>query len=601
MQTVYDFITTEEAAYQTTPVPVVEGYEWNMFEHIKLTTLYLNSQYSTGKEDSKPFRNIILPKINLEHRAVEFDLSEIEFYINSQDENYKALLVRKWHERWALQNNISDFLDKLTETYTDYGGVLLEDTPQAMGIVPFQRLAFCDQTDMMSGPICQRHQYSPDQLKEMEKYGWQNVDEVIALAREEKTNTQNQSSGSGLKAQTPGRYVDVYDLEGVLPDTFLNAEGDKDKFTRQLQVVTFYTDSNGKKQGITLFSGKKTKQRYKAFKRDEIYGRALGRGGVEELFEPQVWVNYNEIQRKELLDQVSKVLNWTDDPSFKANNDTQNLENGSVLTLTKGSQFSQVVASATNIVGQENAIVAWDNTAREIASAQQAIAGDETKSGMPFRLGALLNQESHSLHQYRKKRLGNFLSTEVYPDWILPKMMKEVAGGMEFLTCFSLDEMGELVDQIVGYQFNQSVIKKVLAGEIVWPEDAQALKETYRTQFFKTNRKFIKILEGELKDLPIEIEVNITGEQKNRNLMDQKLAQIWAQASQILMVNPNFFQQQPAMAKFFNQIVVASGFSPINFGNKAVQLPQLTQPNAQTTPVPAQAQAAVPSQPTVGG
>lgn len=52
---IFDFITTEETAYQTIPVAVIEDYEWSMPTHIKTTVLYKNSQYLTGKDDSKPF------------------------------------------------------------------------------------------------------------------------------------------------------------------------------------------------------------------------------------------------------------------------------------------------------------------------------------------------------------------------------------------------------------------------------------------------------------------------------------------------------------------------------------------------------------------
>lgn len=594
MQTVFEYITKEETAYQTTKVPVVEGYEWSMFEHVKLTTLYLNSKYKEGNQDLLPFRNIILPKINLEHRAVEFDLKEIEFFINSP-ENYKAFLIRKWHERWGRQNNISKFLDQLTETYTDYGGVLIEDTPAAMAVVPFQRLAFCDQTDMLSGPICQKHQYSPDQLKEMEKRGWKNIDLVIALAQDEKANSQNSQGGSeGKKVKTPGRYIDVYDLEGVLPDSFLETEGSEDSFSRQLQVVTFYTDTTGKKQGITLFSGKKTKERYKAFKRDEIYGRALGRGGVEELFEPQVWVNYTEIQKKELLDQVSKIFNWTDDPSFKGKNDTNNLENGSTLVVSKGSTFGQVNQSALNVSAFENAVLAWDASAREIASAQATIAGDETKSGMPFRLGALLNQESHSLHQYRKVQLGNFLSSEVYPDWVIPKMMKEVASGTEFLSSLSLDEMGQIVDQIASCRASKKLVEKVMNGTIIEPGQQAAMVDFEKQQFFKNNRHLITILKDELKDLPIEMETNITGEQRDKIGRTEAFSRIFTQVSTILMANPNFFTEHPEMAKLFNEVIESSGLSALNFGMNGYlppKPPQLTPaPNAQKVPAQVQGQ-----------
>ncbi len=605
MQTVYGFIKSEENKFQTISVPIVESYEWNMFEHVKLTTLYLNSQYKTGKEDAKPFRNIILPKVNLEHRAVQFDLSEIEFFINSEDEDYKAFLVRKFHERWALQNDVSDFLDKLSETYTDYGGVLIEDMSDGLEVVPFQRLAFCDQTDMMSGPICQKHQYSPDQLKDMEKKGWKNIDEVIALAQEEKANSQTSGGAAGQKAQTPGRYIEVYDLEGVLPESFLSDEGDENKFVRQLQIVTYYTDKNGHKQGITLYSGKKAKSRYKAFKRDEIYGRALGRGAVEELFEPQVWVNYNEIAKTEMLDQASKVLYQTADQSFKSRNSTSDMKNGDVLVYNNGSPLTQVNTTAPNVVAFENSVALWDNQAKEIAAAYDSVMGEQGKSGMPFRLGMLLNQEAHSLHQYRKSRLGIFL-TEVYRDWVIPKVQKAVASGSEFLSKLSLDEMGEIVDQVVANQFNKTIIKQVLSGHVVDPANKDELLAAYKAQFFKNNRKFIKILEGELSDLPLEVEVNITSEQKNKALIAEKLSSIFTQITQILIVNPNFFSEHPEMAKLFNQIIEASGLSALNFGMKAplkpVQPMQPTQPMQPRPLTPPQyAQSQIQGQPQMSG
>lgn len=617
MQTIYDYITSEENRYQTVPVPVVDGYEWSMYEHVKTTTLYLNSQrkYKSKDNEDLPFRNIILPKINLEHRAVQFDLKEIEFYINSEGEDYKAFLIRKWHERRARENNTSDKLDRMSETYTDYGGVLVEKTRDGWDVVPFQRLAFVDQTDMLSGPICQKHQYSPNQLKEMEKVGWGDksnratisIDELITLAAEtnanEKANSQVSGGGnSGLKAQTPGQYIEVYDIEGMLPKIFLDGEGDEHKFDYQFQAIAYYKDKAGKKNGVTLFAAKKKPGRYKAFKRDEIYGRALGRGGVEELFEPQVWANYTEIAKMELLDNVSKIIYQTADQSFKAKNSTSDLKSGDVLTYQDGKPLAPLntTNSAPVLASFEAIFQSWDEAAKNIAAAYDSISGEESKSGMPFRLGALLNQEAHSLHQYRKTRLGIFI-TEIYKDWELPAMVSEVSAGKEFLSCLSLDEMGELVDQVVAYHFNKSVIAKVLKGEIVYPEDAKSLQDTYRQQFFRTNRKFIKILAGELEDLPIETEVNVTGEQKNQALMAEKLSSIFTQVTNILMVNPNFFTEHPEMAKLFNEVIEASGLSALNFGQKGyLQAPKqesLTpQPNARSKAPVAQ----VSGQPQIG-
>lgn len=603
MQNIFEFIKSQENYYQTQPVPVVDGYEWNMFDHIKRTTLYLNSQYSKGKPGSKPFKNIILPKINLEHRAVEFALKEIEFYIDDKDQNYKSFLVRKYHDRWARNNGISQFLDDLTECYTDFGGVLVKNTKKAPVVVPLQRIAFCDQTDLLSGPIAEKHQYAPDQLLDMAAVGWgdeangatHTLDEVIALATEMKTVTQ----ANGQVTKTPGRYIEVYEVHGVLPQHYLDDSGELNKFVRQFQVVACYTDRDSKKQGVTLFRKKENETVYKAYIRDPIYGRALGRGGVEELFEPQVWVNYSEIQRKEYLDQASKIIYQTSDVAFTTRNDTANLNQGDVLVHSDGGQATVLNNGVPNITAFENAIVSWDETAKQIASAQDSIAGTEGKSGMPFRLGMLLNQENHSLHQYRKGKLGGIFLPEIYRDWIIPKMQKEMLKGDEFLSSLTIEEMQEVSDQVITSVFNQSMVAKLLGGEntpaqMVMPGEQEQLEEAYKRDFFKAgNKKFITILEQEMKDLPLDIVVNVTNEDKNRSYVTERLSYVFNQAAQILGANPNFFVEHPEMAKLFNEIIDSSGMSPIMFGvtksapvapptaTPALPTASAVQPNAQ--------------------
>lgn len=612
--TVAEYIKIEENRYQVMPIPVVSGYEWLMFEHVRLTTLYLNSQYKTGKPVDKPFRNIILPKVNLEHRSVSFDLDEIQFYINNLDESYKSFLVKKFHDRWALKNDLADFLDKMSETYTDYGGVLVKnfnnlanDMPE---VVPFQRLAFCDQTDMMAGPICEKHEYSPDQLLEMKSKGWGDlahgatgtIEEVITLSQQEKTNTQTQG-GAGIttqpKAKTPGRYSEIYELHGMLPQNFLDPEnGDPNVYTRQMHIVTFYTPHEGAdKKPITLFAGKEKENLYKAFRRDEIYGRALGRGAVEELFEPQVWVNFSEIAKTEMLEQLSKVIYQTADSSFKARNGTADLENGDVLTYKEGSPLSLLNNQAINLTAFEEAVKSWDDQAAQIASAQGSITGQDQPANTPNELGLQQNLEAHSLHEYRKGRLSIFV-TQIYRDWIIPKVLKAISSGDEFLTDLSTDEMTKLVDDVVTNEFNESKIAKVLKGEIVYPDEAQAAEQAYRQQFFKNNKKFITILEGEMKDLPLECEVNITGKQRSMQMLAQKVSQVFTQAVNALAANPNFFTEQPQMAKLFNEILESYGLSSLTFGidgnkvpPKQVQQPTLTpqltpQPNGNQQPQP---------------
>ncbi len=202
------------------------------------------------------------------------------------------------------------------------------------------------------------------------------------------------------------------------------------------------------------------------------------------------------------------------------------------------------------------------------------IAGEAPKSNTTGEANVLQNQESHSLHEYRKGRLSIFLA-EIYRDWVLPRVKKAVLGGTEFLADLSSEEMSGLVDQVVAHEFNKSVIEKVLSGQIVYPEDAQAMLQSYRQQFFKSgNKKLITILDGELDELPIEVEINITSKQRNMALMAQKVAAVFTQESY--------------------------GLSTLTFGMNGT-LPNPQQPSAtpQLTPAP-NGQSPIQGQPQAG-
>lgn len=586
------YIISEENRYLTLPVPVADNWEWNMAKHVKLTTLYLNSRYETGDQDNKPFRNIILPKINLEHRAVEFAVKEIDFFIDDSEEFYKSFLVRKYHEKWARENGLAFFLDEMTETYTDYGGVLVEKLNNAVpSVVPFQQLAFVDQTDILSGPICKKLQFTPDKLKEMEANGWgkfgTTVDECIALACNNKTTTQV----NGQTIATPGKYVEIYDLYGNLPTKYLYNPEERDikenDYTFQTQIVAMYKDEKGDKKSITLFKGKARPGRYKFFKRDPIFGRALGRGGVEELFDAQVWVNYSEIQKKELLDAASKMVYVTDDPNFVARNpNISDVDNGEVLTKESGTDVGQLNTTPINITAFENAAERWDNTAKEISASFDTISGADNKAGTPFRLGLLLNQEAHSLHQYRKGKIGGQFLPEIYRDWILPDIQKKLTSGdTEFMSDLSIEEMAQIGDMVVRATVNEAIVSKILSGNIIDYGEIDQLAAQYKEIFFsKGNKKFFKIFKEEMRDLPIDIEVNITGEEKNKALMAEKMGAVFSQIAQ----NPALLDD-PRMSKLFSEILEASGLSPLAYSSKkSPAIPQQALPapaGAKVSPV----------------
>lgn len=571
---IYQYIVGQEAAYKTAKVPIVDGMEWSMYEHIRLSTLYKNSKFSTGADDgNRPFKNIIRPILNVAYRSEGFDVKDIEVYVNDAKNYYKSMLVRKFHNKWARDNDLDTFIDDIVESYVDYGGILAKDVNDIRPeVVPLQRLAFCDQTNILTGIICEKHSYSPTELLDMADYGWGDesngatatLQEVIKLSKSEKTaNTL-----SGQKAKTPGKYIEVYELHGSMPDGWLTDDANKDdeeKYSAQIQIVCFYKKDDNNKAGITLFKGKEKTLPYKFLSRDKIYGRALGYGGIEELFEPQIWTNYNMIQVKDMLDVASIMIAQTADKSFANSNKITDLPKGQIVTYEDGKPLTQVVFQPVNIELFNDAVDKWEIQARTTGSANDAQLGISPTSGTPFALQNLVTSTGQGIHEYRRGKISTFLE-EIYRDWILPYLVKEINNGHEWLDELDIDELQYVAEQVATNKANRQAVDLIIKyaqGKGESPN--QAMVDTFKNVTKETwlkggNDKFIQIIEDEFKDIPMDVFVNIAGKQKDLGRVASGLTNVFRQ----IFANPTVLQN-PGMADLFNQIVEASGFSPVNF------------------------------------
>jgi hypothetical protein len=598
-QNVYDLIKGEEANYKL-KIPITENWEWNMYDHIKMAVLYKNAKFINGTNDgNRPYKNIIRPILNLQYRAEGFDVKDIILFIDDPENYYKSFLVKKFHERWARENNIDTFIDQLVESFVDFGIVLVKNVKDVRPeVVPMQRLAFCDQTSILSGPIAEKHYYSPSELQEMGAKKWQNIDTVIKMAEFNKDATTSQ------QANTPGKYIEVYEIHGSFPKFWLNDDAEYGQAyddadpeaapVSQVHICTFYYDEQGQKHGVTLFKSQEPKPLYKVILRDEIYGRACGLGGVEELEDPQVWINYDMIRMKDMLDAASKVILKTTDPSVSAKHPSglKGMDTLEIIEVAPNTDIDQLDTFPRNLNLFEKSVTEWKAHAQQMGAANDSIMGQAPTPGTPFKLQELVTQEAHSLHEYRKGKLAVFVD-EIYRDWILPHIAREITNGKTFLSELSLDELQQIADNVVTCQINDFIIEKILNGEMIDPAQEDMETKRIRDQFMKTNHQFIEILKGELKDVPLAIRISINGKQKDLAAQTDKLVNIF----RTIAMNPQVLQN-PAMAKLFNQILESSNLEPLDFSSfmqpptqDQIQPPQpgVQPPNGQQPPQQPQA------------
>lgn len=563
----YDFVTGEIASFNK-PINLVDGWNWSFYEHIRRSFLYKNSQFEEANEDrdKRPFKNIVRPVLNIQYRTEGFDVKDIELYVNNPETYYKSFLVKKFHEKWVLKHEIDTFIDELVESYVDYGGTLVKNVKgERPEVVDLRSIAFCDQTDILSGAFAIRHYFSPQQLRDMAEVGWGDKAKGATIDLELLIQlSENEKQYDKQKSKTPGKYIEVFELHGTFPESWLkvkNENEEKVKYIPQIHIIAYYKDQKGEDTGVTLFAAKEPKLPFKFLARDKVYGRALGFGGVEELFEPQIWTNFAEIQMQEMLELASKVLFKTTDPTFKTRNNVVDMDQGLILDLQTGTDIAQLDTTPRNLVAFNNSVALWEQHAQQMGAAGEALLGEAPSAGTPFKLQELITMEAKSLHKYRQGKIAVFVE-EIYREWILPHIAREIVNEQNFFAELSADELQAVSEAVVNKSVNDKIKERILNGELIDLQEIEIEKVRARDEFLRGgNKRFIKILKGEFENAPLDILTNIAGKQKNLALLTDKMVNVLRQ----FIATPQI-RQDPEMVKLLNQILESSGMSPIFFG-----------------------------------
>ena len=586
---VFDYILTEENRFKTDRVPLTGSKDWNFSEHVERCTNVANGWFHSGKNDGlRPYDDIVTPVINVAFRSEGFDVKDIVPFVNDVNESYKSFIVKKLHPQWARKHELDTFIDDVVESSVIYDLVLVKDINEKRPeVVDLKTIAFCDQTDVMAGPICIKHQYTPAELVSFKgKWDDDKIDEAITMASAEKSN----SIAQGRKAKTPSKYIEVYELRGNVPEMWLEEGGEMYKYTPQIHLVSYYTNAEGNKQGITLFKGKDKplSESFKSLKIDRIRskGRACGKSIVETLFEPQVWNNYSAIKIKKLLDSAITLFQ-TDSEEYK-NQKLTEIKDGTILGHESGKPITKVDGNLQNLTAFTNYQTKQENSARILGSASDAQLGTNPVSGTPFALQNLVVQQGQGMHEYRQGKIATFFSDVLYRDLILKYLVKDINTGMKFSEELSLEEMQELAE-IISENEVEDKIKEQIAktGIVPLEQERETMKQVMKEEFLKQpNRQFFEAIKGELEDIPVDVMVNIKAKQRNMAQNADKITNILRE----VIRNPQAFSQIPGVAKAFNQVLEESGLSPIDFSQITKAQAQPTQPEQPTEQPVEQAQ-----------
>lgn len=573
--TVYEYIKQEENNWRTVRVPITKSKDWNMAEHIERCTNVANGWFHSGNNDgTRPYDDIVTPIINVAFRTEGFDVKDIVPFIENPDEDYKSLLVKKFHPQWARKHLLDELIDEIVESSIIYDLVLIKDIPNVKPeFVDLKTIAFCDQTNVLAGPICIKHQYTPQELTAMGgKWDKDKIKQAIILSKEEKSVP---TTNGDQTVKTPSKYIEVYELRGDLPENWIKPSGDPFNYVPQMHIVCFYKSTDGERNGITLYSGKDVKltDTFKALKIDKVRskGRACGKSIVESLFEHQVWVNYDAIKIKKLLDSAFNLI--ISDSTELANQKLEDLKSNTILKQEKGANTQRFTSDIGNITAFTNHQQSLESKARIIGSASDPQLGTSPASGTPFALQSLVVQQGQGIHEYRQGKIASFFADILYPDIILKHLVNDMNNGKSFSEVLSLDEMKYVADKIVTNELNNRKKEMLIKGKIMTPEEESLFETTIRENFMKSGeRKFFEILKDELKEIPMSVFINIKQKQKDMSVYADKVTNILRE----ILRDPTKFSQVPGVGKVFNQLLENAGLNAVDFST--IVTPETTAP-----------------------
>lgn len=582
---IHDYIKDQENKYETDEITLGDNWRWNMRKFIQMIFHLKNGVFFTGENDwLRAFKNIMEPILQLCYWTEDIEVKDVTFFIENKNGKALSFLVKKYHDEvYTREHDLDTMFDEITESDIDYGGVVVQKGVDMPEVIALNSIAFCDQTDVIGGPIGFKHYFSPDKLRGMSKSGWGeesngatiSLEELCILASGEKSTTGILSKDKNV---VPGKTIEVYIVRGNLPSQYLNDDNDMETHFNQVQVVAFYVNKKNQKQGVTLYRKKEDEGNLKFHTSKKVYQRGLGRSVGESLVGPQIWTNFLTIHKTNMLEAGSKVPLQTDDENYTNRNKIQDMDNLEITVTQEGRQIRpiQTIAPA-NLQLFSNEINSWYEQAQSAGSAYDPIMGKEASSGTTFRGQERSVAQGRGSHDKRRGQRAKFIE-ELYRDFIIPDIKKEILKGQKFLATLTAEELVWVAEQMAVIQSKEAIKDAVLyKNKVVTQEEQDLLIQIRKEAIIKSGPKqLVEILKDEFKDIEVKMGINIAGKQKNLIELSDKLLSIF----QFIFSNPQGFQQAmqiPALSKSFENILEFGGMSVGDFSS-------LLQPTGQPAP-----------------
>lgn len=538
--------------YNQAKVERVEGNFYSPYSVIKTIEYYTDSRYLEGMVDAlgrdKPFYNIVNYRLNTAYKATPFATKDIQLIPDGGENALRVSLLNHELHDWFKEVNYDETIDKMRWNRAKYGELIVKKVEKDGGLdiqCVDLRNVVVDPSNLFNVFI-EIHYFSPIELAK-KRGKWDYVDDLL-----DDHNTKSSKIRNALGSETEvtvDQYT-VYEVYGEFAESEIEEDGDEYKFDLyRLYVCDDYT----------LRADKIDEFPYKHLPWEEVNGRSLGRGVVEDGFEAQIWSNDAVLKERDMMEHASKITFVTDDEEVE-NNILTDYDSGSIIHVGDGRRLSMLNNVPSSLPQIQAILNKWDMQYDKAASSFDSVTGETMPSRTPFRTVAMLQQAGNSSFQEKNKAFGIF-QKEIMYDWALPYLVKKLRKGHKIWVDFTKEEMELFNDDFATYEINNFLKEQTLKGNIVTQEDYDFLLEQEKGKV--STRQYMEIPDGYYDDIRTKVDILTTGENVDKAALLESLNTLLITVAQ----NPQVMTD-PALSKLFSRIIDMSGVG--------VSLPELT-------------------------
>lgn len=520
-------------------IEIVPGYSFSQYDTIKRVHLYLNSQFESSKKfmgRDKMFFNISKYRTAVATRMLNFDTKDLRLIPENFESSLKGFLLEKEFQLWMKTSMFAQTLNQIAEEVPQYGTIVLRKVPGSVEVVDLRRLA-CDQAvdRIRKSPYITLKRYMTASEIRKQK-GWDpEVKKALLSTPPPFVQIPSYEDEKVFARGSGGRYYEIFERYGEVPRSWLKESSDKETLPTdgmEDTVRAFFVTANSQDYGTAqsdpqaiiengkiLFKGEWLQEwPFWDFHYFQTKGRWLGVGVVEDLFAVQE--RENEISnQKRIAMEISSLHLFQTSSQTVLQNLLSDARPGDVIQNTGDGEIKAIATENRDLASFSTEEQRYDQQADRISFAYDATRGEGLGSSTPATNAVIQQNASSGVYDFKKETIGINLRFFLL-DWVLPELVKDLNRDHILRFTGSMSDLRRIDDVIVESMKRDFLMKRLLDGNIVTEEEADAIEEQLRAQLGKRGvERFLEIVKGFYDDVKVDFDFVVTNEQKDMQVL----------------------------------------------------------------------------------